>query len=304
MVLLEPHDLCSVAQVCSVRLSYSLAPPVPSRHTNASCGGGVQTLNEASSDNHLWRRFCSPQATSQEATTAWKARYMSWLQPRLKQYSAHKSTILLVIAVVVSSLHHLHQLSAINRQGIIYGSCNVVCGSSLCQLRLSVQVPPVGRREYVSRSDPPPTDNVHLIVSVLTHLLAPPTGVGKSAIHARFIDRSYSSHTNHTIGIEFGTKTIELGGRRLKLQGWPAFPISPSDRFKVHISGGPVLTSARGVHQCGTPRGRSVSAPSLERSTEGRAGSWWSTTSPSEKRGRTSSAGSRTYDTRRQSKGQ
>jgi hypothetical protein len=30
MVLLEPHDLCSVAQVCSVvLLSYSLALPVP-----------------------------------------------------------------------------------------------------------------------------------------------------------------------------------------------------------------------------------------------------------------------------------
>jgi hypothetical protein len=92
MVLLEPHDLCSVAQVCSVLLSYSL-PASTSRHTNASCGGDVQTLNEASSDDHLWRRFCSPHSTSQGATNAWKARYMSWLQPRLRQYSSFKSTI-------------------------------------------------------------------------------------------------------------------------------------------------------------------------------------------------------------------
>jgi hypothetical protein len=60
----------------------------------------VQLLHEVSSDDHLWRRFCSPHSPSQEATTAWKAQYMNWLQPRLKQYSAHKSMILVVVVVV------------------------------------------------------------------------------------------------------------------------------------------------------------------------------------------------------------
>jgi hypothetical protein len=64
----------------------------------------VQSLHEASSDDHLWRRFCSPHSPLQVATTPWKAQYMSWLQPRLKQYSAHKSTILVVVVVVVCLL--------------------------------------------------------------------------------------------------------------------------------------------------------------------------------------------------------
>jgi hypothetical protein len=60
----------------------------------------VQLLHEASSDDHLWRRFCSsPHSPSHEAATSWKAQYMRWLQPRLKQYSAHKSTILVVVVV-------------------------------------------------------------------------------------------------------------------------------------------------------------------------------------------------------------
>jgi GTPase SAR1 family protein len=45
--------------------------------------------------------------------------------------------------------------------------------------------------------------------------------VGKTSIHTRFIHQSFSSQWNHTIGAEFVSKTIELGGRRLKLQGCP-----------------------------------------------------------------------------------
>jgi GTPase SAR1 family protein len=56
--------------------------------------------------------------------------------------------------------------------------------------------------------------------------------VGKTAIHTRFIHQSFASQWSHTIGVEFGIRTIELGGRRLKLQGWALPPpIFSSDRI-------------------------------------------------------------------------
>jgi hypothetical protein len=64
----------------------------------------VQLLHEVSSDDHLWRRFCSPHSPSHEAATPWKAQYMNWLQPRLKQYSAHKSTILVVVVCLLCTI--------------------------------------------------------------------------------------------------------------------------------------------------------------------------------------------------------
>ncbi|ELR13819.1 Fbox domain containing protein [Acanthamoeba castellanii str. Neff] len=69
MALLEPHDLCSVAQTCS-------------------------TLNEVSSDDHVWRRFCNARWSSDDKGCEgkrWKARHMAWLQPRLKHERIHRS---------------------------------------------------------------------------------------------------------------------------------------------------------------------------------------------------------------------
>jgi GTPase SAR1 family protein len=58
---------------------------------------------------------------------------------------------------------------------------------------------------------------------MLTLLLGFSTGVGKTAINTRFIHQSFSSQWNHTIGVDFHIKMLELGGLRLKLQGWPAY---------------------------------------------------------------------------------
>jgi hypothetical protein len=52
-----------------------------------------------SSDDHVWRRFCNARWSSDEGKR-WKARYMAWLQPRLKQYATSKSAYYLQIASV------------------------------------------------------------------------------------------------------------------------------------------------------------------------------------------------------------
>jgi len=44
--------------------------------------------------------------------------------------------------------------------------------------------------------------------------------VGKSCILYRFTDNKFKSDSTHTIGVEFGSKIIEVGGKFIKLQIW------------------------------------------------------------------------------------
>lgn len=50
----------------------------------------------------------------------------------------------------------------------------------------------------------------------------PPTdiGVGKSCILMHFIERQFRVDCDATIGVEFGSKTIKLQSKVLKLQIW------------------------------------------------------------------------------------
>lgn len=43
---------------------------------------------------------------------------------------------------------------------------------------------------------------------------------GKSCILHRFIDNKFRKDSTHTIGVEFGSKVIEVGGKTAKLQVW------------------------------------------------------------------------------------
>jgi len=43
---------------------------------------------------------------------------------------------------------------------------------------------------------------------------------GKSCLLHRFIDNKFKENSAHTIGVEFGSKIIEVGGQRIKLQVW------------------------------------------------------------------------------------
>eukprot|EP00656_Telonema_subtile_P055837 TRINITY_DN8770_c0_g1_i4.p1 TRINITY_DN8770_c0_g1~~TRINITY_DN8770_c0_g1_i4.p1 ORF type:complete len:212 (-),score=44.80 TRINITY_DN8770_c0_g1_i4:134-769(-) len=46
------------------------------------------------------------------------------------------------------------------------------------------------------------------------------TGTGKSCILHRFTERKFMPRSNHTIGVEFGTKLINIAGKNIRLQIW------------------------------------------------------------------------------------
>nr|ACO15076.1 Ras-related protein Rab-10 [Caligus clemensi] len=46
------------------------------------------------------------------------------------------------------------------------------------------------------------------------------SGVGKTCITLRFTDESFKSNFTHTLGVDFKIKTLEIHGKRVKLQIW------------------------------------------------------------------------------------
>lgn len=44
--------------------------------------------------------------------------------------------------------------------------------------------------------------------------------MGKSCILSRFIDGIFNESSTHTIGVEFGSRVLSVGGKDLKLQIW------------------------------------------------------------------------------------
>lgn len=55
------------------------------------------------------------------------------------------------------------------------------------------------------------------------------SGVGKSCILQRFVDRTYSEHYISTIGVDFKIRTINVDGKQVKLQIWDA---AGQERFR------------------------------------------------------------------------
>ncbi|EDL11754.1 RAB4A, member RAS oncogene family, isoform CRA_a, partial [Mus musculus] len=45
-------------------------------------------------------------------------------------------------------------------------------------------------------------------------------GTGKSCLLHQFIEKKFKDDSNHTIGVEFGSKIINVGGKYVKLQIW------------------------------------------------------------------------------------
>ncbi|KAG0434097.1 hypothetical protein HPB47_019354, partial [Ixodes persulcatus] len=45
-------------------------------------------------------------------------------------------------------------------------------------------------------------------------------GTGKSCLLHQFIENKFKAESNHTIGVEFGSKVVNVGGRSVKLQIW------------------------------------------------------------------------------------
>lgn len=56
--------------------------------------------------------------------------------------------------------------------------------------------------------------------SQLFHFYKIITGVGKSCILSQFIDGRFKKEHDATIGVEFGSKNIEVDGRSIKIQIW------------------------------------------------------------------------------------
>mmetsp|Transcript_17143 Transcript_17143/g.28654 ORF Transcript_17143/g.28654 Transcript_17143/m.28654 type:complete len:200 (+) Transcript_17143:192-791(+) len=46
------------------------------------------------------------------------------------------------------------------------------------------------------------------------------TGVGKSCLLLQFVDKRFSSVHDLTIGVDFGTRIVEIGSEKVKLQIW------------------------------------------------------------------------------------
>ncbi|KAK4478583.1 hypothetical protein RD792_014069 [Penstemon davidsonii] len=72
-------------------------------------------------------------------------------------------------------------------------------------------------------------------------LLIGDSGVGKSCLLLRFSDGSFTTSFITTIGIDFKIRTIELDGKRIKLQIWDT---AGQERFRT-ITTGMDLTSAK-----------------------------------------------------------
>ena len=64
-------------------------------------------------------------------------------------------------------------------------------------------------------------------------LMVGDSGVGKSCMLLRFVDQQYNETYISTIGVDFRIKTIEIAGRRVKLQIWDT---AGQERFRTITS--------------------------------------------------------------------
>jgi len=55
---------------------------------------------------------------------------------------------------------------------------------------------------------------------LMKYIIIGEAGTGKSCLLHHFTHNSYKSHSQHTIGVEFSSRTVKLGEKRIKLQLW------------------------------------------------------------------------------------
>ncbi|KAM9168571.1 ras-related protein Rab-4B-like [Mergus octosetaceus] len=63
----------------------------------------------------------------------------------------------------------------------------------------------------------PPVPQKHFLFKFLVIGSA---GTGKSCLLHQFIENKFKQDSNHTIGVEFGSKVVNVGGKTVKLQIW------------------------------------------------------------------------------------
>lgn len=65
---------------------------------------------------------------------------------------------------------------------------------------------------------------------IFKYIIIGDMGVGKSCLLHQFTDKKFMSDCPHTIGVEFGTRIIEVSGQKIKLQIWDT---AGQERFRA-----------------------------------------------------------------------
>eukprot|EP01006_Ploeotia_vitrea_P045838 TRINITY_DN66973_c5_g2_i2.p1 TRINITY_DN66973_c5_g2~~TRINITY_DN66973_c5_g2_i2.p1 ORF type:complete len:223 (-),score=93.66 TRINITY_DN66973_c5_g2_i2:59-697(-) len=66
--------------------------------------------------------------------------------------------------------------------------------------------------------------------SLFKFIIIGDTGTGKSCLLKWFLEGSFHKSMSHTIGVEFGSKVVNVGGKRVKLQIWDT---AGQERFRA-----------------------------------------------------------------------
>ncbi|QRV85608.1 Ras-related protein Rab-4B [Ceratobasidium sp. AG-Ba] len=64
------------------------------------------------------------------------------------------------------------------------------------------------------------TEMVEAYDFLLKFIIIGEAGCGKSCLLHQFTQNSFKEHSQHTIGVEFSSRTINIGEKRVKLQLW------------------------------------------------------------------------------------
>jgi Ras-related protein Rab-8A len=84
-----------------------------------------------------------------------------------------------------------------------------------------------------SRRSPNPSTGAKNYESLIKLLLIGDSGVGKSCLLLRFAENSFTPSFITTIGIDFKTKRVDIGGKTVKLQIWDT---AGQERFRTITS--------------------------------------------------------------------
>ncbi|GFP82514.1 RAS-related protein rabe1c [Phtheirospermum japonicum] len=85
---------------------------------------------------------------------------------------------------------------------------------------------------------------LHLLLFSLLLFFLSSAGVGKSCLLLRFSDGSFTTSFITTIGIDFKIRTVELDGKRIKLQIWDT---AGQERFRTITTGKAYYRGAMGI---------------------------------------------------------
>ncbi|KAG8231781.1 hypothetical protein J437_LFUL011881 [Ladona fulva] len=65
---------------------------------------------------------------------------------------------------------------------------------------------------------------------IFKYIIIGDMGVGKSCLLHQFTEKKFMADCPHTIGVEFGTRIIEVSGQKIKLQIWDT---AGQERFRA-----------------------------------------------------------------------